>query len=218
MFQVVISKIFHNRTSCIFVQSVFINITFMITCRKAQITTLLWCDYPKIPDWTSDTLHIHTVVAHYRLLYGLQTIRPVMMRRLHCCKTLNTTQDYAEHSHCLTTVTYRPISWQDALTALFSSDITSRIAMEQSHLLWNWNWWKSPTLCCKPLISVLPSNPEYLDTFIHNPYTYSDGKGRLRIFYPNNFTMMNVGPCHHGMARPRVADRGTASNMEGSCE
>jgi len=27
-----------------------------------------------------------------------------------------------------------------------------------------------------------------------------------------------VGPCHHGMARPQVADRGTASNKEGSCE
>jgi len=27
-----------------------------------------------------------------------------------------------------------------------------------------------------------------------------------------------VGPCHHGMARPQVADRGTASGMEGSCE
>jgi len=29
---------------------------------------------------------------------------------------------------------------------------------------------------------------------------------------------MNVGPCHHGMARPQVADAGTVSNMEGSCE
>ena len=29
---------------------------------------------------------------------------------------------------------------------------------------------------------------------------------------------MNVDPCHHGMARPQVADLGTASNMEGSCE
>jgi hypothetical protein len=29
---------------------------------------------------------------------------------------------------------------------------------------------------------------------------------------------MNVGPCHHGMARPQVADGGTASVMEGSCE
>ena len=29
---------------------------------------------------------------------------------------------------------------------------------------------------------------------------------------------MNVGPCHHGMVRPRVVDGGTASNMEGSCE
>jgi len=27
-----------------------------------------------------------------------------------------------------------------------------------------------------------------------------------------------VGPCHHGMARPQVADGGTASFMEGSCE
>jgi hypothetical protein len=29
---------------------------------------------------------------------------------------------------------------------------------------------------------------------------------------------MNVGPCHHGMARPQVADGGTASGMEGRCE
>jgi len=26
------------------------------------------------------------------------------------------------------------------------------------------------------------------------------------------------GPCHHGMARPQVADRGTASDKEGNCE
>ena len=30
--------------------------------------------------------------------------------------------------------------------------------------------------------------------------------------------MVVVGPCHHGMARPQVADRGTASDNEGSCE
>jgi hypothetical protein len=29
---------------------------------------------------------------------------------------------------------------------------------------------------------------------------------------------MNAGPCHHGMARPQVADGETASDMEGSCE
>jgi hypothetical protein len=29
---------------------------------------------------------------------------------------------------------------------------------------------------------------------------------------------MNVGLCHHGMARPQVADGGTASYIEGSCE
>jgi hypothetical protein len=29
---------------------------------------------------------------------------------------------------------------------------------------------------------------------------------------------MNVGPCHHGMARPQVADGKTASYLEGSSE
>ena len=29
---------------------------------------------------------------------------------------------------------------------------------------------------------------------------------------------MLVGPCHQGMARPQVVDRGTASDKEGSCE
>ena len=27
-----------------------------------------------------------------------------------------------------------------------------------------------------------------------------------------------VGPCHHGNARPEVADGGTASDVEGNCE
>jgi flagellar biosynthesis/type III secretory pathway ATPase len=31
-------------------------------------------------------------------------------------------------------------------------------------------------------------------------------------------TPCEVGPCHHGMARPQVADGGTSSDMEGSCE
>jgi len=39
----------------------------------------------------------------------------------------------------------------------------------------------------------------------------------------NYFRILNsvsvlVGPCHHGMAHPQVADRGTASDKEGSCE
>jgi hypothetical protein len=29
---------------------------------------------------------------------------------------------------------------------------------------------------------------------------------------------MNVGPCHHGIARPQVAKGETTSYMEGSCE
>ena len=32
------------------------------------------------------------------------------------------------------------------------------------------------------------------------------------------YKAMDVGPCHHSMARPRVADGGMASYMEGSCE
>ena len=32
------------------------------------------------------------------------------------------------------------------------------------------------------------------------------------------FKEINVGPCYHGMARPHVADVGTASNVEASCE
>jgi len=30
--------------------------------------------------------------------------------------------------------------------------------------------------------------------------------------------MENVGPCHHGMARPQVADGGRPPNMDSSCE
>jgi hypothetical protein len=30
--------------------------------------------------------------------------------------------------------------------------------------------------------------------------------------------MLQMGPCHRGMAHPRVADGGTASNVEVSCE
>jgi len=33
-----------------------------------------------------------------------------------------------------------------------------------------------------------------------------------------SYVSVLVGPCHHGMARPQVADRGTASDKEGSCE
>ena len=32
------------------------------------------------------------------------------------------------------------------------------------------------------------------------------------------YSSVFVGPCNHGMARPQVADGGTAPEMEGSCE
>ena len=40
-----------------------------------------------------------------------------------------------------------------------------------------------------------------------------------RLMYISlNVKPLVVGTCHHGMARPQVAVRGTASVMEGSCE
>jgi hypothetical protein len=38
------------------------------------------------------------------------------------------------------------------------------------------------------------------------------------IFLVAFYLTMNVGPCHHGMARRQVANGGTASYMEGSCK
>ena len=40
--------------------------------------------------------------------------------------------------------------------------------------------------------------------------------GRFGIVVTN--MPCEVGPCHQGMARPQIADGGTASDMEGSCE
>ena len=40
----------------------------------------------------------------------------------------------------------------------------------------------------------------------------------LFLLFVITFRPCEVGPCHHGMARPQVADGGTASDMEGSCE
>ena len=37
-------------------------------------------------------------------------------------------------------------------------------------------------------------------------------------FYFKFLAVAAVGPCYHGMARPQVADGGTTSYMEGSCE
>ena len=39
----------------------------------------------------------------------------------------------------------------------------------------------------------------------------------ILYFFLNNSGAV-VCPCHHGMARPQIADEGTASSMEGSCE
>ena len=42
----------------------------------------------------------------------------------------------------------------------------------------------------------------------------------LQVLYLTTLLIATVlvGPCHHGTGRPQVADGGTASDMEGSCE
>jgi len=59
-----------------------------------------------------------------------------------------------------------------------------------------------------PPVSILgQSNPVHIPT------------SHLLEIHPNpNPNPVLVGPCHHGMARPQFADRGTASDKEGSCE
>ena len=55
-------------------------------------------------------------------------------------------------------------------------------------------------------------------SFIYSFIFYELSNKKLYLFVTFSFHAIVVGPCHHGMARPQVADRGTASNMEGSCE
>jgi len=40
----------------------------------------------------------------------------------------------------------------------------------------------------------------------------------FHFYFHITATSYVVGPCHHGMACPQVADRGTASDKKGSCE
>jgi len=49
------------------------------------------------------------------------------------------------------------------------------------------------------------------DTLFFIPYNSS-----IRITVAMFTSSHVVGPCHHGMSRPQVADRGTASDNEGS--
>ena len=56
----------------------------------------------------------------------------------------------------------------------------------------------------------------------HDPEDRSGVSGRniACILYPDNGQCLKniLTVCHLGMARPQVADRGTASDKEGSCE
>ena len=72
----------------------------------------------------------------------------------------------------------------------------------------------------------LPSYEQYITVFLlmqiiraHNWLTEIYFVAKLHIF-PITYTdrTVFVGRCHYGMACPQVADGGTASDMEGSCE
>jgi len=64
------------------------------------------------------------------------------------------------------------------------------------------------------------SVPEENRIIIFRPYSCAcwgtNSQGVLVTLVAEQYYV--VGPCHHGMARPQVADRGTASDKEGSCE
>jgi hypothetical protein len=75
----------------------------------------------------------------------------------------------------------------------------------------------------KGLTSVLLGDSFAFHSHLHSPLPPCSGQiivvfvTKLYSELSNNCSAMNVGPCHHGMERPQVADGGTASNMEGSC-
>jgi len=73
------------------------------------------------------------------------------------------------------------------------------------------NWKNVGSNAAALTISFKGSYPKYIVIRKINTYNFQ---------FTNICTMQAVlvGPCHHGMARPQVADRGTASDKEGSCE
>ena len=60
----------------------------------------------------------------------------------------------------------------------------------------------------QPLVQIILSGEKGIYLFT----------AKLLYIFRAFFAPYVVGPCHHGMARPQVADRGTASDKEGSCE
>jgi hypothetical protein len=60
-------------------------------------------------------------------------------------------------------------------------------------------------------------------TTVQTPYKNSETRDTPLCFRCSSSPLRlmisgSVGPCHHGMARPQVADATTASSMEGSCK
>jgi len=64
------------------------------------------------------------------------------------------------------------------------------------------------------MLSVYPFQMELFSFSLYTKHTLLHG---LILFVKHGKTVL-VGPCHNGMARPQVADRGTASDKVGNCE
>jgi len=70
----------------------------------------------------------------------------------------------------------------------------------------------------KDLISacgIVQANLTRIQTFVQQ---YDETEDVLNIKLRMGRHAVLVGPCYHDMARPQVADRGTATDKEGSCE
>ena len=82
-----------------------------------------------------------------------------------------------------------------------------------------WRWLKRVETCCPKIVFYVMNCCVLTDIFILCIHLCDNLK--LCIFVFRSVALLSpcvVGPCHHDMARPQVADRGTASDMEGSCE
>ena len=71
--------------------------------------------------------------------------------------------------------------------------------------------------CTKPQawLNILSGDKQCVSVGEHNKRQCQSG---VYCMYVCTYMTVFVGPCHHGMACPQVADGGTASDLEGSCE
>ena len=88
------------------------------------------------------------------------------------------------------------------------------IAYYPSIYAWVFQLFFSPSLFTTKSFIHQSSSPFVL----HAPPISSSLVWSLELYSVRSKLPWYVGPCHHGMARPQVADGGTACHIEGSCE